>query len=58
MPVLAYFDPKADHIIQVDGSMNGLDAVLLYKVRPVIYASRTLEPVEPGYSTLRGSSSV
>ena len=27
--VLAYFDPKADHIIQVDGSMKGMGALLV-----------------------------
>ena len=27
--MLAYFDPKADHYIQVEGSMKGLSVVLL-----------------------------
>ena len=38
---LPYFDSKADHIIQEDGSIKGLGAVLLQKNRPVIYVSRT-----------------
>ena len=29
IPVLAYFDLKVDHIIQVDGSVKGLGAMLL-----------------------------
>ena len=48
-PVLEYFDPKADHIIQVDRSMKGNGAVLLQKGRPVMYASGTLMPAETGY---------
>ena len=48
-PVLAYFYPKADYIIQVDRSMKGLGAVLLQKDGPVIYVSGTLMPAERGY---------
>ena len=40
--------PEADHIIQVDGSMKGLCAVLLHKGKLVIYMSRSLTPVETG----------
>ena len=47
--VLTYLDPKADHIIQVDGSMKDLGAVLLHKGRPVIYVARMLIPAETGY---------
>ena len=51
-PVLAYFDLKANHIIQVSGFMKGLSAVLLQKDRPVIYASITLLPAETGYPNI------
>ena len=58
-PVVAYFDPKADHIIQVDGSMKGLGVVLLQKNRHVIYVSRTLTLAETGYSNIeRGLLSI
>ena len=50
--VLTYFDPKADHIKQVDGSMKGLGVVLHQKGRPVICASRTLTPAETGDSSI------
>ena len=30
-PMLAYFDPKAKHIRQVDGAVKGLGVVLLQK---------------------------
>ena len=51
--VLAYFNPKVDHNIQVDRSMKGLGAVLLQKGRPVIYMSRMLMPTETGYSNIK-----
>ena len=40
--MLAYFDPKAHHIIHVDGSMMGFNAVLHQEGRPVVYAFRKL----------------
>ena len=52
-PVLAYFDPKADHVIQVDGSMKGLSTVLLQRGRPVIFVSRTQTLAETGYSNIK-----
>ena len=51
-PLLAYFDPKADHIIQGDGSMKGISALLLQKCRPIVYASKNLTPAETGYSSI------
>ena len=51
--VLANFNPKTDHIIQVDRSMKGLGAVLLQKDIPVIYVSRTLTLAETGYSYIK-----
>ena len=52
-PGLAYFDPKEDHMIQVDRSMKGLDAGVIQKGRPVIYMSRTLTLAEAGYSNIK-----
>ena len=51
-PVLAYFNPKSEHIIQTDASLKGLGAVLLQDGRPVIYVSRTLTPAEEHYSNI------
>ena len=51
-PVLAYFNPKAEHVVQTDASMKGLGAVLLQEGRPVIYVSRTLTPAEERYSNI------
>ena len=52
-PVLVYFNPKSNHIIQTDGSLKGLGAVLLQEGRPVIYLSRTLTPAEEHYSNIK-----
>ena len=57
-PVLAYFILKADHSIQLDGSMKGLSWVLLLKGKPVMYALRALMPAETGYSYIKGSSAM
>ena len=51
-PVLAYFDRKAEHVIQTDASMKGLGAVLLQEGKPVIYVSGTLTPAEERYSNI------
>ena len=52
LPVLAYFDPRAEHSIQCDASKQGLGAVLLQNGHPVIYASRTLTETEQRYSNI------
>ena len=51
-PVLAYFNPKSEHVIRTDASMKGLGAVLLQKRRPVIYVSRTLTSGEEHNSNI------
>lgn len=51
-PVLMFFNPKVEHVIQTDASMKGLGAVLLQEGRPVVYVSRTLIPAEEHYSNI------
>ena len=51
-PVLAYFNPKAQHVIQTDASKKGLGAVLLQEGHPVTFASRALTPTEAHYSSI------
>ena len=45
-PVLAYYDPSKENVIQSDASMKGLGCVLLQNGRPVYYASRSLNDAE------------
>ena len=52
LPILVYFDAKADHIIQCDTSKQGLGAVLLQEGQPVMYISRTLTETKQRYSNI------
>ena len=52
LPVLAYFDAKAEHTIQCDASKQGLGAVLLQEGQPMMYISRTLTETEQRYSNI------
>ena len=54
---LAHFDPKKPILIQCDASPSGVGAVLCHRmndnsVKPVAFASRTLQPAEKNYSQL------
>ena len=51
-PVLAYYDPEKENIIQSDASMHGLGCVLLQEGKPVCYASRSLTEAESRYSNI------
>ena len=41
-PVLAYYDPEKDNVIQSDASQRGIRCVLMRDGKPVCYASRSL----------------
>ena len=43
-PVLAYFDPYKDTVLQVDASKYGLGATLLQEGKPISNASKSLTP--------------
>ena len=45
-PIMAYFDPEKELVIQVDSSKDGLGAGLLQDGNPIKYASRSLTPAE------------
>ena len=48
-PVLRYYDPKKELVIQVDASSKGLGSVLLQEGRPIAYASRALTKAQQNY---------
>ena len=52
-PVLSYFDPNAQSMIQVDAGQYGLGACLFQKGKPVAYASRSLLPAECNYAQIK-----
>ena len=51
-PILSYYDPKAELVIECDASETGLGAALLQKGRPIAYASRSLTDTETRYAQL------
>ena len=51
-PVLAYYSPNEELVIQCDASSLGLDADLMREGRPLAYASRALTDPETRYATI------
>ncbi|PFX17897.1 Retrovirus-related Pol polyprotein from transposon 17.6 [Stylophora pistillata] len=51
-PVLAYYNPEKDNVIQSDASLKGLGCVLIQDGKPVCYASRSLSDTEARYSNI------
>jgi hypothetical protein len=45
-PVLVFFDPSKELVLQVDSSKDGLGAAILQNGRPLEYASRALTQTE------------
>ena len=52
VPILQFFDPKKETIIQSDESVNGLGCTLIQDEKPVCYASRALTGTESRYSNI------
>ena len=48
-PVLAYYNPKKETMLQIDASMKGLDACLIQEEMPVYFASKALVEAQKGY---------
>ena len=51
-PVLAYYDPEKDNVIQSDASLKGIGCVLMQDGKPVCYPSRSLSDTESRYSNI------
>ena len=51
-PILAYYCPEKELVIQCDASGLGLGAVLMQEGRPLAYASRALTDPETRYATI------
>ena len=51
-PVLAYYDPTKQLVIQCDASEKGLGAALLQDGKPLAYASRALTDPETRYAQI------
>ena len=51
-PILSYYVPKEELVIQCDASQKGLGAALLQKRKPIAYASRALTDTETRYAQI------
>ena len=51
-PLLAYYDPHKELVIQCDASSTALCAALIQDGRPLAYASRSLSDAEVGYAQI------
>ena len=48
-PILAYYDPDKEMVLQTDASIKGLDACLMQQGKPVYFASNALTETLKGY---------
>ena len=48
-PILAYYNPKKETVLQTDASVKGLGACLLQDQKPVYFASKALTETQHGY---------
>ena len=48
-PVLAYYNPQKETVLQTDASIKGLGACLLQEEKPVYFASKALTETQRGY---------
>ena len=51
-PVLSYYNPEKENLIQSDASLKGIGCVLMQDGKPVCYASRSLSETESRYSNI------
>jgi transposase InsO family protein len=51
-PVLAFFNPNKELVLQVDSSKSGIGAVIMQDGQPIEYASRALTPSEQNWAQL------
>ena len=55
-PVLAYYNPRKQIVLQTDASIKGLGACLLQDERPVYFASKAVTEAQKGYVAIKVES--
>ena len=53
MPILAYYNPQKEMILQTDASSKGLGACLLQEGKPIYFASKTFTEAQQGYVAIK-----
>ena len=48
-PILAYYDPNKETVLQTDTSIKGLGACLMQQGKPVYFASKALTETKKRY---------
>ena len=57
-PILAYYNPQKETILQTDASTKGLGAGLLQDEKPIYFASKALTEMQRGYKAIEIESLV
>ena len=57
-PILAYYDPNKETVLQTDASIKGLGACLLQNGKPVYFTSKALTETQKGYVAIELESLV
>ena len=52
-PILAYYNPKKQTVLQTDSSIKGFEACLLQDGKPVYFASKALTEAQKGYVAMQ-----
>ena len=52
-PILAYYDPNKENILQTEASIKGLGACLMQQGEPVYFASKALTETQKGYIAIK-----
>ena len=53
VPILAYYDPNKETVLQTDASIKGLGTCLLQNGKPVYFASKALTETQKGYIAIK-----
>ena len=57
-PILAFYNPRQETVLQTDASVKGLGACLLQDQKPVYFASKALTETQHGYMAIEIESLV
>ena len=52
-PILAYYNPKKETVLQTDASVKGLGVCLLQDQKPVYFTSKALTETQHGYVAIK-----